>query len=45
MPTPLLICPECEQGQHANCTEEVPVDDQLEDVWSPCECACRAGLT
>lgn len=29
-------CPECLQGKHANCTEQL-LDD--EDEWVPCMCA------
>jgi hypothetical protein len=34
-----VICPECKQGKHQNCTKVVIVDDiDGEDIYADCEC-------
>jgi hypothetical protein len=31
----MIICPECAQGKHVNCTKETL---DLQDRWVPCAC-------
>lgn len=34
-----VVCPECKQGKHENCTHVVLVDDIDDvDVYQDCEC-------
>lgn len=40
-----LICPECAQGKHPNCTRMVPTEEivtgdrgTVAEVWKPCAC-------
>lgn len=41
-----IICPECEQGKHDNCTEDVLIEEftymGIEEEWIPCGCPCQA---
>lgn len=42
-----LICPECVNDKHVNCTAMVPTEEIIEsangvlaEIWKPCACSC-----